>query len=170
MVIRQIGPGMIQQAQQQCGACRGSGSQIAANDKCGECHGEKTVKEKKTLEIHVNKGMKHGDKITFSGEADEAVSETARHAAATLCMLPVQFLPFLLSFPLPEASLISGARLLCEGQARRLHFPPLEQCERFAGAQSSSPTVARAMIQDLIVPLQHLNMKTMHFLRSPHFP
>jgi len=77
--------------------------------------------------------------------------------------------PFFFPSPFSEASLISGTRLLCEGQACRLHFPPLDQCERFAGAQSSSPTVARAMIQDLIVPLRHLNNKTMHFLRFPYF-
>lgn len=29
-------------------------------------------KEVKTLEVHVDKGMRHGQKITFSGEADQA--------------------------------------------------------------------------------------------------
>lgn len=29
-------------------------------------------KETKLLEVHVDKGMKHGQKITFSGEADQA--------------------------------------------------------------------------------------------------
>jgi len=72
MVVRQIGPGMIQQMQAQCGTCKGSGSLISEKDKCNKCSGEKTIKEKKTLEIHINKGMKHGEKIIFSGEADEA--------------------------------------------------------------------------------------------------
>lgn len=27
------------------------------------------------LEVHVEKGMQHGQKITFEGQADEAVSE-----------------------------------------------------------------------------------------------
>lgn len=76
MVIRQIGPGMIQQAQVTCTACKGSGSQIADKDRCPECLGQKTIKEKKTLEIHVTKGMAHGAKIVFSGEADQAVSCT----------------------------------------------------------------------------------------------
>jgi DnaJ family protein A protein 2 len=44
LVIRQIGPGMIQQAQQVCTLCKGSGSLIADKDKCTECLGEKTVK------------------------------------------------------------------------------------------------------------------------------
>lgn len=29
-------------------------------------------KETKLLEVHVDKGMRHGQKITFSGEADQA--------------------------------------------------------------------------------------------------
>lgn len=29
-------------------------------------------KEVKTLEVHVDKGMRHGQKITFSGEADQS--------------------------------------------------------------------------------------------------
>lgn len=32
------------------------------------------VQDKKLLEVHVEKGMMHGQKITFQGEADEAVS------------------------------------------------------------------------------------------------
>lgn len=30
------------------------------------------IKEVKILEVHVDKGMKHGQKITFGGEADQA--------------------------------------------------------------------------------------------------
>lgn len=30
------------------------------------------VKERKVLEVHINKGMRNGQKITFHGEADEA--------------------------------------------------------------------------------------------------
>ena len=40
-------------------------------DKCKTCHGKKTVREQKILEVHVDKGMEDGQKITFSGEADE---------------------------------------------------------------------------------------------------
>lgn len=47
MVIRQVGPGMIQQLQQQCGACKGSGSTMKEADKCKTCKGDKTTKEKK---------------------------------------------------------------------------------------------------------------------------
>lgn len=30
------------------------------------------IKEVKILEVHVDKGMKHGQRITFAGEADQA--------------------------------------------------------------------------------------------------
>jgi len=98
MVIRQIGPGMIQQAQVHCPSCKGSGSVIADKDKCTSCHGEKTVKEKKTLEVHINKGMKHGEKIVFRGEADEAVSTTDKRQQATPKPCPSLFIFYFL-FP-----------------------------------------------------------------------
>jgi hypothetical protein len=50
-----------------------AGEVISEKDKCGQCKGQKVVQDKKTLEVHVEKGMQHGQKITFQGEADEAV-------------------------------------------------------------------------------------------------
>lgn len=47
---------------------------ISDKDKCLSCKGNKVVQEKKVLEVHVEKGMQHGQKIVFQGEADEAVS------------------------------------------------------------------------------------------------
>ncbi|KAI3986451.1 hypothetical protein MKX01_037733 [Papaver californicum] len=69
---RQIGPGMIQQMQHACPECRGSGEVINEKDKCQQCKGNKVTKEKKVLEVHVEKGMQHGQKIVFEGQADEA--------------------------------------------------------------------------------------------------
>ncbi|CAL9108594.1 unnamed protein product [Musa textilis] len=71
-VTRQIGLGMIQQMQHVCPECRGSGEVISDKDKCPQCKGNKVVQEKKVLEVHVEKGMQHGQKIVFQGEADEA--------------------------------------------------------------------------------------------------
>ena len=70
--LRQIGPGMVQQIQSACSSCRGVGKTISEKDKCKECKGRKVVKERKLLEVHIEKGMKHNQKITFHGEADEA--------------------------------------------------------------------------------------------------
>ena len=40
-------------------------------DKCKSCKGQKVVKDRKVLEVNIEKGMKNGHKIKFSGEADE---------------------------------------------------------------------------------------------------
>ncbi|XP_047325803.1 dnaJ protein homolog [Impatiens glandulifera] len=70
--IRHLGPSMIQQMQHPCGECKGTGEMINDKDRCLQCKGEKVVQEKKVLEVVVEKGMQHGQKITFPGEADEA--------------------------------------------------------------------------------------------------
>ncbi|KAJ0961927.1 hypothetical protein J5N97_029755 [Dioscorea zingiberensis] len=72
IVTRQIGLGMIQQMQLVCPECRGSGEVISDKDKCPQCKGSKVTQEKKVLEVHVEKGMQHGQKIVFQGQADEA--------------------------------------------------------------------------------------------------
>ena len=59
MEIRQLGPGMITQVQRPCSACGGQGNTA------------KQKSERKVVEVHVEKGMKHGEKITFRGMADE---------------------------------------------------------------------------------------------------
>jgi DnaJ family protein A protein 2 len=72
MITRQIGPGMIQQMNTVCPECRGTGEMISDKDRCPSCRGSKVSQEKKVLEVHVEKGMQHGQKIVFQGEADEA--------------------------------------------------------------------------------------------------
>lgn len=72
ITTRQIGLGMIQQMQHVCPECRGTGEVISDRDKCPQCKGNKVTQEKKVLEVHVEKGMQHGQKITFDGQADEA--------------------------------------------------------------------------------------------------
>jgi len=72
VTLRQIAPGMVQQMQSVCPDCRGSGQAVSERDKCQQCRGNKVVQERKVLEVHVEKGMQHNQKITFQGEADEA--------------------------------------------------------------------------------------------------
>mmetsp|Transcript_13748 Transcript_13748/g.23356 ORF Transcript_13748/g.23356 Transcript_13748/m.23356 type:complete len:415 (-) Transcript_13748:82-1326(-) len=57
--LRQIALGMVQQLQRRCTDCGGQ----------GYCATKK--KERKILEVLVEKGMKHNQKITFRGMADE---------------------------------------------------------------------------------------------------
>jgi len=60
MEIRRLGPGMISQVQRQCDPCGGQGTIF------------KTKNERKVLEVHIDKGMKHNEKVTFREMADEA--------------------------------------------------------------------------------------------------
>jgi len=57
--LRQIALGMVQQVQRKCAPCGGEGFQC------------KTEKERKILEVVVDKGMKNGQKVVFHGMADE---------------------------------------------------------------------------------------------------
>lgn len=72
MIVRQIGPGMIQQMQAQCDECEGQGEIIKPKDRCKSCSGEKTKKVTKTLEVQIEKGMAQGSKIVFPRESDQA--------------------------------------------------------------------------------------------------
>jgi len=69
--IQQLGPGMVSQVQSMCGDCRGQGERINPKDRCKTCEGRKVVKDRKILEVHVDKGMEDGQKVTFSGEGDQ---------------------------------------------------------------------------------------------------
>lgn len=71
VVLRQLGP-MVQQIQQPCTDCNGEGQQINPKDKCKACNGAKVTKERKVLEVAVDRGMRDGQTITFNGEADQA--------------------------------------------------------------------------------------------------
>lgn len=57
--VRQIGPGMITQMQRACDECKGQGNVY------------KTKNERKVVEVHIEKGATHNQKVTFRGMADE---------------------------------------------------------------------------------------------------
>merc|ERR1719516_537640 len=69
--IQQLGPGMMQQIQSMCGECHGEGERVDPKLRCKKCSGKKVNRERKILEVEVNKGMEDGQKITFSGEGDQ---------------------------------------------------------------------------------------------------
>ncbi|XP_035251952.1 dnaJ homolog subfamily A member 4-like [Anguilla anguilla] len=69
--VQQIGPGMIQQIQSMCADCQGQGERFNSKDRCKNCNGHKVERKKKILEVHIDKGMKDGQKITFHGEGDQ---------------------------------------------------------------------------------------------------
>merc|ERR1719430_1438640 len=69
--IQQLGPGMMQQIQSMCGECHGEGERVDPKLRCKKCQGRKVNRERKILEVSVDKGMEDGQKVTFSGEGDQ---------------------------------------------------------------------------------------------------
>lgn len=69
-VTRQMGP-MIQRFQTVCDVCSGTGDICDAKDRCTVCKGKKTQSERKILQVHIDPGMKDGQRIVFSGEGDQ---------------------------------------------------------------------------------------------------
>lgn len=63
VMMRPLGPGMMQQIQQVCGQCSGKGFNIPPSDRCENCHGERLVSERKVFEVHVDKGIRHKGKV-----------------------------------------------------------------------------------------------------------
>lgn len=57
--LRQIALGMVQQLQRRCDKCDGEGYKV------------KRKKDREILEVLIEKGMRHNQKITFRGKADE---------------------------------------------------------------------------------------------------
>lgn len=70
--IRQIGPGMVQQMQSTCSKCNGEGKILPERAKCKNCKGNKVVKQKEVIDLHISPGMMNGEKIKFQNKADEA--------------------------------------------------------------------------------------------------
>jgi DnaJ family protein A protein 2 len=63
---------MIQQIQAPCDDCSGTGETINMKDRCSNCKGKKVLPEKKFLDVHIDKGMKGGQTVTFRGESDQS--------------------------------------------------------------------------------------------------
>uniref|UniRef100_A0A915AF99 Uncharacterized protein n=2 Tax=Parascaris univalens TaxID=6257 RepID=A0A915AF99_PARUN len=74
--VMQIAPGMVQQTQSTCSVCKGEGEVIPEKDRCKQCNGQKKVRNETILEVHIDKGMKDGQKIVFSGQGDQEVGIT----------------------------------------------------------------------------------------------
>lgn len=71
MMMRQMGP-MIQRFQTMCPDCNGEGELIKDKDRCKQCHGKKTVVDRKVLHVHVDRGVRSGTKVEFRGDGDQS--------------------------------------------------------------------------------------------------
>ncbi|CAH8449809.1 unnamed protein product [Dicrocoelium dendriticum] len=68
--VRQLGVGFVQRIQSTCSVCKGEREIIDPKDCCKACEGRKVVREKKIIEVPIDKGMADGETIKFSGEGD----------------------------------------------------------------------------------------------------
>ena len=70
IMMRQIGPGMVQQSMQKCPDCNGEGQRILTM--CHECSGKKYKTQEKALNARIEPGMPDGEKLRFVGECSDA--------------------------------------------------------------------------------------------------
>lgn len=68
--VQAMGPNIVQQVQTICHTCSGAGEILNPKDKCKSCDGQRYVKAKKIIEVHIDKGMEDGQRLVFSGEGD----------------------------------------------------------------------------------------------------
>lgn len=66
-----VGPGMYSQRTGPCDDCGGQGEQIDEKNRCKDCNGKKTQKERKIIEVQIDKGSPNGERYVFHGEADQ---------------------------------------------------------------------------------------------------
>lgn len=74
IMLRQLGPGMMQQMQMICDICNGKGSRINDKDKCSKCKGNRIEKINKIFNIEIKPGMKNGQKIIYDNEGNEEIN------------------------------------------------------------------------------------------------
>lgn len=71
IMVQQLAPGFVQQMQTVCPQCKGKGTDVADKDKCTQCKGRQIQEDRKIFEVHIEKGMKTGDFVSFAGEGDQ---------------------------------------------------------------------------------------------------
>lgn len=71
IMLRPLGPGMVQQIQMACPECQGKGEVIDEKDRCQQCAGKKVIPETTVQEFAVERGMEWGETIVKRGEGDQ---------------------------------------------------------------------------------------------------
>lgn len=74
--LREVFPGMREVVSTVCAVCRGQGAAAKASDVCQSCNGHCITREKKILEVVIERGARHNDVIRFAGEGDHAQGMT----------------------------------------------------------------------------------------------
>lgn len=73
MRTHKIGPGFVQQVQQQCTRCGGKGKLVSSA--CSKCGGTKVAHEEVTQFLVLERGMPDGYKLSFISEGDQRPEE-----------------------------------------------------------------------------------------------
>ncbi|KAG5505687.1 hypothetical protein JKF63_05022 [Porcisia hertigi] len=68
---QQVFPGLHQQVQVRCPACEGEGEIVQSSALCTGCRGQRVVREKTTLEVHIERGASKSEHFTFVGEGNQ---------------------------------------------------------------------------------------------------
>lgn len=76
MVTQQLSPFMI--STQRCSACGGNGKMIKDGKKCNACHGQKTARTSKTIDVKLPKGLPNAHQHKCEGRGNYNV-RTKRH-------------------------------------------------------------------------------------------
>src|SRR3954464_12145749 len=71
MGLRAIAPGLVTQEAAICNTCKGAGTVFKDKDRCKKCKGNKTIEDRKVLELYIPRGSREGEKIVLPGEADQ---------------------------------------------------------------------------------------------------
>jgi len=70
ILLRQIGPGMMQQSMQPCNDCNGEGKRVL--QACNECNNKKYKVKEKVLKALIKPGFSDGQKLRFNGECSDS--------------------------------------------------------------------------------------------------
>jgi len=87
-VIRrhQIGPGFFQQVQTQCDKCQGKGKIFTST--CHVCKSAKVMPGSDKFTLYIEKGVKHGHKLTFPDQGNEFVDMRASDISFVVIEIP----------------------------------------------------------------------------------
>ena len=86
IIMQPIGPGFMQQIQQQCSRCGGKGKIVTKQ--CHVCKGRKLSDGRRLLDIQVEQGMTDDSRIEFEHAADESPDIAAGHIIFKIVTAP----------------------------------------------------------------------------------
>ncbi|XP_015250442.1 PREDICTED: dnaJ homolog subfamily A member 1 [Cyprinodon variegatus] len=180
--MHQLLPGMVQQVSTVCHSCQGEGQRISQKDRCKTCGGRKIMRQKKILEVHIDKGMKDGQKIIFHGEGDQEpglepgdiiiVLDQQEHAVFTrreedlLMSMELQLVEALCGFKKPVQTL-DGRTLLVTSHPGELIKPADTKCVLNEGMPMyRRPFEKGRLIIHFSVVFPHANFLPKHKLKE----